>query len=257
MPTDKDMELARLASSLTESFARWDFLLQNGGSDPYWPDGFNMNLVRNHIISYKKQIEALMDQESEEISLFSRTYPDVYYRETPDEVSDDYMSKADEIRARANQQIVLYENDPNFRYCLENHDKVFPGGETKATKAAGLHIHVTAILTRYRYCIEKDNLVDMRCYFREPYEKKAPEWAKAAQDLKNFLSKEHDPKDDVIVKDPNLEDELEGDFEEQPIPASEKPVKKPSLFDQIQKAQATAEIKKPSVKQHEEQVSFF
>lgn len=230
---------------------------QNGCSDPFWPDGVNLNLVRNHIRSYKKQIESLMEQESEVISLFPCSYPDIYFRETPDEVSNDYMAKTDEIRARANQQIALYEKDPNFQYCLENHDKVFPGGETKATKAAGLHMHVTAVLSRYRHCIETDDLVAMRCCFREPYEKKAPQWAQAAQNLKNFLSKEHDPKDDIIIKDSDLEDEIADDFEEQPASVPVKTDKKPSLLEKIQKAQATADLKKPCVKQQEEQMSLF
>ena len=41
---------------LEKAYAQWQRLYENGGSDPFWPDGVNLNLVRNHIIYYKGQI---------------------------------------------------------------------------------------------------------------------------------------------------------------------------------------------------------
>ena len=66
------------AAELENSFARWEELFKNGGSDPFWTDGMNLNLVRNHIIYYKEQ---LAKQENTLLGL-----PEIYYRETPTEI---------------------------------------------------------------------------------------------------------------------------------------------------------------------------
>lgn len=44
-------------AELEKAYAHWQDLYEHGGSDPTWPDGVNLNLVRNHIINYKRQIE--------------------------------------------------------------------------------------------------------------------------------------------------------------------------------------------------------
>ena len=80
------------AAALENSFARWDFIHEYGCSDPFWADGVNMNLVRNHIMYYKQQL-------SEEATLF--LLPKAYYREVPPEVDNNYMARPDEIRQNA------------------------------------------------------------------------------------------------------------------------------------------------------------
>lgn len=40
----------QLAEVIRESHEQWKRLQENGGSDPFWTDGVNLNLVRNHII---------------------------------------------------------------------------------------------------------------------------------------------------------------------------------------------------------------
>lgn len=65
------------ATALEESYARWEYMYENGCSDPFYEDGINLNLVRNHIIYYKQMLE-------KENSLFD--LPDVYYKELPPEV---------------------------------------------------------------------------------------------------------------------------------------------------------------------------
>ena len=42
---------------LEKAYAQWESLYQQGGSDPFYPDGVNLNLVRNHILYFKRQIE--------------------------------------------------------------------------------------------------------------------------------------------------------------------------------------------------------
>ena len=47
-------------AELERSFERWEYIRDNGASDPFWADGFNMNLVRNHISFYRIMIERTM-----------------------------------------------------------------------------------------------------------------------------------------------------------------------------------------------------
>ena len=58
----------------------------NGCSDPFWANGVNLNLVRNHIIYYKRQMQKI----SEEYGCF---LPEIYYRELPPKVESNYMAK--------------------------------------------------------------------------------------------------------------------------------------------------------------------
>ena len=51
IPPEK-MTVEQIQANLDERFQVWNYIAQNGCSDPGWPDGVNMNLVRNHIIYY-------------------------------------------------------------------------------------------------------------------------------------------------------------------------------------------------------------
>ena len=86
--------IERLTEDCLDSFTRWDYLYHNGGQDPFWADGTNLNLVRNHIIYYKREIQELCETEG----IFK---PDVFYRELPPEVDDNYMAKSEQIRQEA------------------------------------------------------------------------------------------------------------------------------------------------------------
>ena len=41
---------------IRKSVKRWNDIRLGGSQDPFWPDGVNMNLVRNHIIYYRRNI---------------------------------------------------------------------------------------------------------------------------------------------------------------------------------------------------------
>jgi len=250
----KDLEKAiqECEQGLIATFARWDYLFAHGGNDPTWPDGVNLNLVRNHIISYKRQMDKLLAEEEQSFTLFKSSYPDIYYRETPEKVSDNFMVKADEIRTRAREQLALYEQDSNFCYIRDNAQHIFQAGETKATRAAGLYPATTSGLIWYRKIIEQDDLVAMRSRFYRPYEEKAAQWSALANKLKNYLETDHSKEDDVPLQDE--EDALDRLSEELEESVSvERPV---SLDEQIRKAE---EKSSTSVKSRirEEQISFF
>ena len=57
--TTDDQMISDLITSLKERFARWSEIEENGAKDPFWPDGVNINIVRSHILYYKKEIEQL------------------------------------------------------------------------------------------------------------------------------------------------------------------------------------------------------
>lgn len=95
------------AAELQTSFDLWDRLKIHGASDPCWADGCNMNLVRNHISNHKRYIEENYKQED---------YPEIYYRETPPMVDNNYMARTDEILANAISSLKRYDTCPNLAH---------------------------------------------------------------------------------------------------------------------------------------------
>jgi hypothetical protein len=74
--------------------AHWNDLYENGCADPFWEDGCNLNLIRNHIIYYYRKIEELAEQKYQantQISLFDMPEPELK-KEIPQEVSMTYMA---------------------------------------------------------------------------------------------------------------------------------------------------------------------
>ena len=104
-----------LAEELEKCFAQWEYLREHGGSDPFYADGSNMNLVRNHILYYKNQ---MMEQYGTDYE----KYPEIFYKELPPEMNRDYMARAGEIKDRAVQALEVYLSDSNFLYLLTNRD---------------------------------------------------------------------------------------------------------------------------------------
>ena len=63
----------------------WKVINQNGCNDPFWSDGCNMNLVRNHIIYYQSKIHEACTEN--QLSL-----PEECYLSLPPEVDINYMA---------------------------------------------------------------------------------------------------------------------------------------------------------------------
>lgn len=51
-----------IIDELRKDYDRWNFLYVNGGSDPFWSDGSNLNLVRNHILNDKRRCKELLEE---------------------------------------------------------------------------------------------------------------------------------------------------------------------------------------------------
>lgn len=100
--------IEKLAEQCEESYDRWEYLYKNGGQDPFWEDGVNLNLVRNHILHYQRQISDICE---EECILF---VPDIINRDPPPEVDNKYMARTEYILSNA--QRILSELKQNELY---------------------------------------------------------------------------------------------------------------------------------------------
>lgn len=157
------------AAELQKDHERWVYLYEHGGSDPFWSDGCNLDLVRNHIINDRRRIEENMSPED---------YPEIYYKEIPPEVDRDYMARPDEIRAAAKVSLARYKADPNYQYILRHQDDFSPKTKDK--------LHIDAVIgyaTGLEHFIQTDSLVDMRRHERaETYLKAFEDCARRMQE---------------------------------------------------------------------------
>lgn len=105
-PPTPEQEIESLRKDILQELKRWQFLREHGGQDPFWPDGVNMNLIRNHIIYDKTRLLELCQDGK---------LPEEYYLPTPPEVDKDYL-------ARKN------------KYFKERKKRIEEGGDTITTK---------------------------------------------------------------------------------------------------------------------------
>lgn len=148
MAYDVKITLDYLVKELNAEFERHKYLMEFGGQDPFWADGYNINLVRNHILHYKKKIEDYCEENSYEL-------PKNYFRDTPDEVPDDYMANADGIRKIADEAVI---NLKPFYEKLKEEGKYL--SEQQKDKIC-LH-NILGYYEGLLIAIEKDDLVTMR-----------------------------------------------------------------------------------------------
>lgn len=143
----KKAEDINWGEKLRERHDRWNSLHVDGGGDPFWEDGVNMNLVRNHIINYKHQCEE------------TGQFPEEYYWETPPEVDNHYMARAEEICTKAKEILKVFEHNQDCKYLEENIQRL--------TEKEKQSIHIKNVIN-YKNNLEtyvrKDSLVDMRRY---------------------------------------------------------------------------------------------
>lgn len=79
--TPPEKKLQKLCAEIADSVRRWNEIRERGCSDPSWPDGVNMNLVRNHIFYFRRQIRDLCAENALEM-------PEEAMWEPPPEVPD-------------------------------------------------------------------------------------------------------------------------------------------------------------------------
>lgn len=137
-------------AELERSFERWEYIRDNGASDPFWADGFNMNLVRNHISFYRIMIERTMQPQE---------YPEIYFRGMPPEVDSKYMARPDEIRVNAAIAMQRIDEDEHLEFIRKQSRNL----SEKQLK----QLCVPAVIgyaENLRTAIAEDDLVTMRRY---------------------------------------------------------------------------------------------
>lgn len=93
----KGPTIPELQSSIRGSLKEWGKIRRHGASDPGWPDGTNMNLVRNHVFYDQKRLRELCKEQK------VRPCPIEAKLKPPRHVSEDYCapkSKAGPCRDR-------------------------------------------------------------------------------------------------------------------------------------------------------------
>ena len=133
---------------LKERHENWRELLVSGGRDPFYADGVNMNLVRNHILYYRKQVEELSAPED---------YPEAYHLPVPDEVDSGYIARKEEILANAKRSLAAYEADESYQYLIAH-----KGGFSEKTLDKVSVNSVIGYVSGLKLAIEEGDYVYMR-----------------------------------------------------------------------------------------------
>ena len=162
------------ARKVEERYAAWEKLHTDGGTDPGYPDGVNLNLIRNHIINYKRLMENTM---------WALLHAELFNRPLPPEVPNSYFAKPDEIRTKAKLSLERYKQDQNYLFLLSLDDSI----PQKVRERA----HVDAVLwyvQGLKLAIQKDDLVTMRRH-RNP-DHYLPSFESSASKIRETLQKD-------------------------------------------------------------------
>ena len=144
-PDQKKLSKA-LGAEIQGNRRRYEELKIHGGADPFWPDGVNMNLCRNHVLYLRKRIE---------IELEPADYPEEYYLEIPEKVDGDYMANPDGIRKEAKAALEVLKENQDFRYLR---GKLSPDLD----KEAGQCMNPVRYVLGMEDAIRRNDLVVMR-----------------------------------------------------------------------------------------------
>ena len=83
IPPTSEQEIKRIRKEIVRDLKHWQYLREYGCQDPFWADGVNMNLTRNHIIYYKMRLRELCPDGN---------LPEEYYLPTPPVVDNDCLA---------------------------------------------------------------------------------------------------------------------------------------------------------------------
>jgi len=183
------------AAELQKSFDQWDHYHAQGGCDPFYTDGQNLNNIRRHILFERRHLE-------ENPTLFG--FPEAYYREVPPEVDPGYMARPDEIRAAARASLEAYGADLNYHFILDHRDEIPEKMRGKLSVDA-----VLGYVSGLEISITEDDLVALRRHRNA--ETRLSSFESCAQRMRDFLSEDAEFVDGQAVDEP--EDEV---FEEEP-----------------------------------------
>ena len=80
-----EQKLKEHRDRIIEEREDWKYINEHGCNDPSWPDGSNMNLVRNHILYSREKIEEICKETCMPL-------PEEYFLPVPPEVPENYMA---------------------------------------------------------------------------------------------------------------------------------------------------------------------
>ena len=180
-------------AELENLYKRWEHLYEHGGSDPFWSDGVNANMIKNQIIYCKNKIE-------NENSLF--LLPDAYYRDIPPELPNNYMARPDEIRENARKAMAIIDADENLKFVREQ-SKSLSEKELKRFCIPAIIGYAENI----RRAIAEDDLITMRRYERP--ERYLDSFRSAAERIRSLQFSEN-----ITGRLSDYEAEDEEDFED-------------------------------------------
>lgn len=121
--------LEELVRELERDYARWEQVYMAGSKDPFWPDGVNANLCRNHILCGKRRIRELYPDAE---------MPEIYYRPLPQELPAEYMARKEELRSAALRSYTRYISDENFCF-IRNHVERIASSSAPRGKSWRMH----------------------------------------------------------------------------------------------------------------------
>lgn len=151
-----DQKLKALCNEIRDRIDRWNLLKTQGGSDPFWEDGMNMNLVRNQVVFCREEVKKICDRN--DIPL-----PEEYWVSVPPKVPDYYMAKPKEIEKNARRALERYEADKNYQWLKTCNIS------TNTKKAVGYQ-NVMSVVDHLKEAIKKNDLVAMRRYSDSRYD---------------------------------------------------------------------------------------
>lgn len=140
------------ATELERSFELWTELNTKGGDNPGYSDGANMNLIRNHILYYKDQL----------LRAQHKQLPEIYYKEIPPEVDNQYMAKGEEILREAKTMYCQIQASADYQFLLSMERDLDPN-QTEQLEA----IDIIERIERLKKAINDRDYIVMRRLVRE------------------------------------------------------------------------------------------
>jgi len=147
-PKEPKKILEELVADLARDYARWNEILEHGGSDRFYPDGTGLELKRNHVINDRLQIAKLCEEHGLALPEGMRRFP------VPPEMPQNYMARNGAHFSERVRRI--RELDPGFEpvfgTCAETGDMEMNGiSENRGEKGEG---HTDVPKTENRPAIE-------------------------------------------------------------------------------------------------------
>lgn len=86
-------QIIEQAEEIRQETQNWESIHKGGCSDPFWPDGVNLNLIHNHICYEKNEIRRLCKESG-------KSPPPEFYFPAPPIVDENFFAVPNSARAK-------------------------------------------------------------------------------------------------------------------------------------------------------------